>query len=129
MPHNMLQCKMPVLIVLYCCFANLKPNTRWQFWFLFFFFFSFLLVTFPFVHVQSPRLEKISKILQSNRLPITSISPLNHVPQYNIDSNIELLRVSSLVQSVWIYHCFPQKGSDWVGNVTDTSLKIFIVSK
>jgi len=33
--------------------------------------------------IESPRMEKTSKIIQSNCPPTTNISPLNHVPQYN----------------------------------------------
>jgi len=34
--------------------------------------------------IESPRLEKISKIIQSNHPPMTNISSLNHAPQYSI---------------------------------------------
>ena len=34
--------------------------------------------------IESPRLEKTTKIIQSNSPPTTNISPLNHVPQYSI---------------------------------------------
>lgn len=36
-----------------------------------------------FVHriIESTRLEKNSKIVQSNHTPTTNVSPLNHIPE------------------------------------------------
>jgi len=43
-------------------------------------------------------LEKTSKFVQSNHPPTTNISPLNHVPQYNIWMFLEYL------QGWWLHH-------------------------
>jgi len=48
--------------------------------------------------IESPRVEKTSKIIQSNHPPTTNISPLNNVPQYNI----YMLLVH--FQGWWLHH-------------------------
>ena len=42
--------------------------------------------------IESPRLEKTSKIIQSNHAPTTNISLLNHVPQCHISTALNHLQ-------------------------------------
>ena len=46
--------------------------------------------------MESPGLEKTSKIIQSNHPPTTSISPLTRVPPYNTSMFLEHLQVQPL---------------------------------
>jgi len=48
--------------------------------------------------IESPRLEKTSKIIQSNHAPTTNISLLNHVPQCHISTALNHL------QEWWPHH-------------------------
>jgi len=47
--------------------------------------------------IESLRLEKTFRIIQSNFPPTTNIFPLNHVPQYNVQMFLEYLQVLKLV--------------------------------
>ena len=48
--------------------------------------------------IESLRLEKTHRIIQSNPSPFTNGSPLNHVPQHNIQTLVEHL------QGQWLHH-------------------------
>jgi len=58
--------------------------------------------SFWYVITESLRLEETYKIIQSKCPPITIISPLNHVPQYNIEMFFEHLQGQQL-------HYLPQQ--------------------
>ena len=52
--------------------------------------------------IKSPRLEKASKIIQSNHPPTTNISPLNRVPQYHISMFLVCLQAYRHIQAMHV---------------------------